>query len=254
MLEELQKELARPVEQCDDNDIYQSVFIGFIAHLAEEDVKELLQQPEVDEVEEVGAKQRKSASKRPGSALTAGQQQSLARPLSRNAWSRTLGVKGEKSTKQFAWFAPSAEKRWPSLSDQIGTEKTMPGRDTYIDSAGRVGKKADNRDKARYDRLQVERQRRAQAAADRRDGYRELPLVLSESAQNNLVALESRRLPPTEEELRERRARRQLLLDTRKMLAEASGRAASNVPMSEVEEYLAAREAAARHAAAAKFR
>ena len=248
MLEVLLNELGRPVERVDDHDMYQSVFVGFIAHLSTEDVRELLHQPEVDEVEQVGAKQSKSASKRPVSAEDGSGAKS--RPLSRNAWSRTLGVKGEKSTAQFAWFAPSAEKRWPSLADQIGSDKVVAGRDTYIDSASRVGVGTDKRDAARARRLRAERSYRQQLAADRRAGYRELPVVMSESAGSNLTMMEGRALPPTEAELLERRALRAKLMETRAMLAEATGRLPGNVPMKEVDEYLLQREAADR----AKFK
>jgi hypothetical protein len=151
MLTELFKELGREPEHIDDHDLYQAVFVGFIAHLSEADVAELRRQPEVDDgpgpagrlsalrvfhshsvfygvfvwarralnsqkrhfparaVEETGSKGA-TATKRPTSADGLAELQRQRRALVNGSWSRTLGVKGQQSTKAFAWFAPGLRR------------------------------------------------------------------------------------------------------------------------------------------------
>ena len=114
---------------------------------AEEEVTELKRMGDVDKVERTGAKFEKTAPRPATSAEEGGQP---ARRLSAQAWSRTLGTRGEDSTHAFAWFAPSTRKQHRSLASAIGAEP--PGRSTFADTSANVGRGLDARDRRRRQR------------------------------------------------------------------------------------------------------
>ena len=64
-------------------------------------------------------------------------------------------ARGEKSTHNFAWFAPSTRKKHPSLADRIGAVE--PGRRTFADTTINVGRSLDAHE---YNR-QMRQQRQA---------------------------------------------------------------------------------------------
>lgn len=191
-LKELRRQIGTPVQKVDPNDLYESVFVGFIAHFtganvlaslmhhlstthnatvaivaiaapqrltadmmtwatAEEEVTELKRMGDVDKVERTGAKFDKAAPRSAASAEEGGQP---GRRLSAQAWSRTLGTRGEESTHAFAWFAPSTKKQHRSLASAIGAEP--PGRSTFADTSANVGRGLDARDRRRRQREREE--------------------------------------------------------------------------------------------------
>ena len=113
---------------------------------------ELKRMGDVDQVERTGAKFEKTA---PRSALAGFEEgDKPGRRLSAQAWSRTLGTRGEDSTHAFAWFAPSTKKQHRSLASAIGAEP--PGRMTFADTSANVGRGLDARDRRRRQREREE--------------------------------------------------------------------------------------------------
>lgn len=114
---------------------------------------ELKRMGDVDQVERTGAKFEKTAPR----AASAGSIEEGDRPgrrLSAQAWSRSLGTRGEDSTHAFAWFAPSTKKQHRSLASAIGAEP--PGRMTFADTSANVGRGLDARDRRRRQREREE--------------------------------------------------------------------------------------------------
>lgn len=194
-LKELRRQIGTPVQKVDPNDLYETVFIGFIAHftgtiihyqcfrnaslqslsrsvsaaqrrmrlaVAEEEVTELKRMGDVDQVERTGAKFEKTAPR-----SSSAEEGANPRRLSSQAWSRTLGTRGEDSTHAFAWFAPSTKKQHRSLASAIGAEP--PGRITFADTSANVGRSMDARDRRRRqrEREQAREKRRCVLACQR---------------------------------------------------------------------------------------
>ena len=191
MLTELRRQLGTPIQKVETKDLYESVFCGFIVHLTVEEVNELKRMPDVDKVEKTGAKFDKTAPRDAGKE-GGGEEQGAQRRLSNNAWSRHLGKRGEESSHNFAWFAPTMTKHHASLASGIGAEP--PGRPTFADTSANVGRKMDAHDRLRRQRERDQaREMRRRAAVGRRRAP-EVDISLSDDAARNLKLMEERSL------------------------------------------------------------
>ena len=179
MLKELRRIGATPtLLKIDPNDLYETVFVGFIVNLTPEEATALKRMPDIDEVERVGAKLEMKAP-RPETAPD--------KKLSNRAWSRTLGKRGQDSSHVFAWFAPTMARFRPSIADAVGAPP--PGRMTFADTSANVGRAQDARDRARKKRLRAQAKEKRRRAAVGRKRAPEVPLNLSAEAARNLRLL-----------------------------------------------------------------
>ena len=144
----------------------------------------------MEECSKVGGKKGGGATR----PATADDAKTGGKSFASQGWARTMRMdaRGENSTHNFAWFAPSTRKKHPSLADRIGAVE--PGRRTFADTTINVGRSLDAHDynrQMRQQRQAAERRRRAAIGRKRADV---VSVNLSADAARNLRLMEERSL------------------------------------------------------------